>query len=60
MSFCMLTDRYPDTIHKKNQTANPIINAFSIKLNVVHNPKKLLVYDTSGNFKQSLPGRMLC
>ena len=39
MSFCMLIDKYPDTLHKKIQTAIFIINAFSKAINTSHIPK---------------------
>ena len=38
-SFCMQTDRYPDSKHKKFQTDTLIINAFSVELNLANNPK---------------------
>ena len=39
-SFCMQTDRYPDTIHKKSQTPSSILNAYSVDLNLAHILKK--------------------
>ena len=39
-SFCMQTDRYPDTIHKKSQTPSFILNAYSVDLNLAHILKK--------------------
>ena len=53
MSFCMLTDKYPDNNHKKFQTATLIRNAFSVDLNLVHNPKSD-VYGTGSNFELRL------
>ena len=52
------TDRYSDNIHKKNQTANPTRNAFSVKSNLVQN-LKIHVYPTISNFEKSLPGQSL-
>ena len=61
MSFCMLTDRYPDTIHKKIQTANPNRNAFSVKLNLVHNPKYCMMCMVwAATSKWAFPGKCHC
>ena len=35
----MKTDRYPDSVYKKNQTGNLSKNTFSGALKLVHNPK---------------------
>ena len=39
MSFGIHTDRYPDTLYRKFQTASLIHNAFSEALNLAHIPK---------------------
>ena len=56
MFFCIHTDRYRDSKHKKFETDTPIRNAFSITLNLAHNPK-IRVYSMIGNFEVSLMGK---
>ena len=55
MSLGINTDRYPDTIHKKIQTANSILSAFSEDLNLAH-IQKIHVFTLP--YEQALrPGR---
>ena len=35
----MPTDRYRDSMHKKNQTNIPILKVFSVRLKLANNPK---------------------
>ena len=38
-SFCMYTDRYPDSYHINFQTGNPARNVFSVRLKLANNLK---------------------
>ena len=40
----MQTVGHPDTIHKKFQTATPILNVYSVRLKLPHIPKKKDMY----------------
>ena len=52
----MQTDRYPDSKHKKVQTATPIINAFSVELNLANNPKIVCMVRPATS-KWAFPGK---
>ena len=57
----MHTDRYSDTLHKKFQTANPITNAFSVRLKLPHITKihlPALVYEQE--MRLGRPGQLAC